>query len=338
MAAEGSVGNMPVAASFVVGNCTEVGKHDDVNSEVSCSTNGIGSMRTARRARQKRSVKLQAGTNDNAGSSSTTAEVPQGEVGGMSINEKGTQCCLRDEEIEAREKKWEDKFASMRAQLNEVRLENITLKGQLHYHTDSSVSEEGPEHNLLETSSFSSVCGFSDYGRDDEDRCGRGCKVNMSGLPENCSRSALLQMLSDFDVNLEEINFTGVRARRAAIFVNSPKSAHEFVTACHLRTTRGNLLHCRLSRTEDAESSGSLPNDIAPGDLVEIQGLVSDTGMELNGLCGKVVSFDDASGRFAIKMQKPGKTLLMKPENVKLTMKAEEMSESDENFFLDLRP
>ena len=41
MAAEGSVGSIPAAASFAVGNCMEVGKHDDANSEISYSTIGI---------------------------------------------------------------------------------------------------------------------------------------------------------------------------------------------------------------------------------------------------------------------------------------------------------
>ena len=96
------------------------------------------------------------------------------------------------------------------------------------------------------------------------------------------------------------------------------------------------MIRCRLSRAEDVDSTTSLPNDIAPGDLVEIQGLTSDAGVKLNGLYGKVVCVD-ATGRVAIKMRRQEKTLLMKPENVKLAMKAEELSDSDENLFLDLK-
>ena len=206
-----------------------------------------------------------------------------------------------------------------------------------HNLADPSASEEGQDDGWLVSSPFSSVCGFSDYGSDNEDRCGRGYKVNISGLPENCSKDMLSQMLSDFEVRLEEINFIGVRSQQAAVFANSHDSADQLVTACHLRVARGCIIRCRLSRAEDLDSTSSLSNDVAPGDLVKIQGLMSDTGVKLNGLYGKVVSVDDVTGRFALKMRSQVKTLGLKPDNIKLAMKAEEISDSDENLFLDLK-
>lgn len=256
------------------------------------------------------------------------------------------QCDSRDEEFEARENEWVDKLASMRAQRDETRLENISLKGQLkalpaseNCHIDFSASEEGRDHCNQEVDSpVSSVCGFSEYSNDDQDRAGRRYIASMKGLPEKCSISMIYQLLSDFEVDREEVNFIGVKNTGAAIFVNTRQTSNDLVSACHLRVVRGGFIRCRASSSGDMDSCSSLPNDVAPGDMVEIYRLITETGIELNGLHGKVLAFDNAKGCFAVKIREEGKTLLMKPENVELAMEAEEMSSSAEDFFMDLRP
>ena len=99
-----------------------------------------------------------------------------------------------------------------------------------------------------QNSSPSSVCGFSDYGSEDEGRAGKGYKVSMLGLPETCSTSDVRQMLSDLGVDVKDVNFIGVSGTAAAIFTNTQKAADELTVTCHLRVLRGQLVQCRPSR------------------------------------------------------------------------------------------
>ena len=144
-------------------------------------------------------------------------------------------------------------------------------------------------------------------------------------------------MLADLGGSVGEINFVGVRGTRAAVFLNSHKAAEDLVIACHLRVLRGSLLRCRLSAAEDLDSMSELPDDVTPGDVVEIHGLQSATGSKMNGLYGKVLSFDVKSGRFAVRTRMQRDAVLLKPDNVRLGMKASEMSDPDEALILELQ-
>ena len=74
------------------------------------------------------------------------------------------------------------------------------------------------------------------------------------------------------------------------------------------------------------------------GDLVEIVGLTSEAGQKHNGFYGRIVGYDEDKGRYAVKARGHVKQLLIRPENLTLTMKEEEMSDSDESFFHSLDP
>ena len=87
---------------------------------------------------------------------------------------------------------------------------------------------------------------------------------------------------------------------------------------------------------EKCEDDEVLPDKVEVGDVAVIQSLTTVRGLKLNGYYGKVTSWDDATQRFAVKVE--GKTVAIKPENLGMGMKDEEMSSSDEKLLLSLKP
>ena len=84
-------------------------------------------------------------------------------------------------------------------------------------------------------------------------------------------------------------------------------------------------------------SSKDSPDDIAPGDAVKILGLQSEAGSKLNGLDGRVVSFDAEKGRFVVSTKTRQDAVSLKPDNVKLVMKAQDRPELDEGLLFGIK-
>lgn len=84
------------------------------------------------------------------------------------------------------------------------------------------------------------------------------------------------------------------------------------------------------------DSVSDLPDNIEVGDVVEIVGLTSDKGQKLNGYYAKVETWCESTHRFGVNFR--GKLLALKPENLSMGMKSEEMSASDEDMLLGLEP
>lgn len=126
---------------------------------------------------------------------------------------------------------------------------------------------------------------------------------------------------------MQEVNFVGVRGPRAAIFMNSRKAAEDLVLACHLRVLRGSLVRCKTSTTAEMDSSSDLPVDVARGEVVKILGLQSDAGVKLNGLYGRVTSYDVAKGRFVVSIHQQANPVSLTPEHVMRAMRDDDMSD-----------
>eukprot|EP00928_Gymnodinium_smaydae_P063772 TRINITY_DN47269_c0_g1_i1.p1 TRINITY_DN47269_c0_g1~~TRINITY_DN47269_c0_g1_i1.p1 ORF type:complete len:233 (+),score=74.50 TRINITY_DN47269_c0_g1_i1:30-701(+) len=63
-----------------------------------------------------------------------------------------------------------------------------------------------------------------------------------------------------------------------------------------------------------AAPTAAAPARLQPGARVVVQGLVG--AKELNGLPGKVVSYEEAKGRYAVQLSAEGAPKLLKPENL----------------------
>lgn len=87
----------------------------------------------------------------------------------------------------------------------------------------------------------------------------------------------------------------------------------------------------------DSDEDSSLNNNIEIGDVAQITGLVSDTGVQLNERYGKVISYDPANGRFGIRLI-DNRTVAIRAENLAVGMKGDELSDEDENLLLGLQP
>eukprot|EP00929_Paragymnodinium_shiwhaense_P113166 TRINITY_DN81422_c0_g1_i1.p1 TRINITY_DN81422_c0_g1~~TRINITY_DN81422_c0_g1_i1.p1 ORF type:complete len:319 (-),score=57.39 TRINITY_DN81422_c0_g1_i1:22-978(-) len=264
VAAEGSVGSMvlPVAASFEAGSCTRDLNEDDGESVLSASTLGLGSTRTARRARQKRQMKKQADKLEGK-SQTRHAETPRTGSRALDIDAKskeiGVQCSLGSEAAELM--RLQKKCAELRRKLNEARLKTLVERGKL--------------NSMMRI-------------------IGAGSDLDSDEAAESSSSDGYVSGDAPTDEKDEQYSNGG----------------------------------------DSGCSSSSLPADIGMGDMVLISGLQSARGSQLNGYYGKVISVDGV--RVGVHVR--GQNLSLKPENMELAMKEEEMSSEDERLFESLAP
>ena len=79
-----------------------------------------------------------------------------------------------------------------------------------------------------------------------------------------------------------------------------------------------------------------MPSKISIWDVVEATGLVSATGQKLNGSYGKVADYCLERDRYTVRFKGQKQPCLLKLDNLVLTMKHAELSDSDEDFFSSL--
>lgn len=86
-------------------------------------------------------------------------------------------------------------------------------------------------------------------------------------------------------------------------------------------------------KVEAASEMSELDDTVTLGDVVLVKGLASAQGLELNGYYGKVVA-ERRDGRWGVRIK--DRTYALKETNLGMGMKAEEMSEEDEELLLSL--
>ena len=90
------------------------------------------------------------------------------------------------------------------------------------------------------------------------------------------------------------------------------------------------------SELHDSHSPLDLLSKIEVGDVVEIVNLQTQQGKQMNGYYAKVVQWSESSKRFGVDFR--GRSFALKPENLRMGMKVDEMSNTDEEMLLNLEP
>ena len=107
-----------------------------------------------------------------------------------------------------------------------------------------------------------------------------------------------------------------------------------------VESTEGNDQNDDLHNAPAGDTCGSGPSldeNVEVGDIAEIVGLTSEKGKLANGYYGKVLSSDASKQRFGILLE-DGRSFLVRPENLRMGMKEDELSTDDERLLLGLRP
>ena len=221
-------------------------KSADCQDEDAMSQASTSVMSKATRMNLKRDKRKAAKASSTAQPSCSAPPVTEGGT------DAAVQCNLAELE-------WQSKYDKLRKAYDEMKLELISVKGELSAIkrvTGFGDSDEEVANDPCGSEVSSGVDGFSDYGEGG----GVGTKVIVSGIPSGWNTDNIRTLLDQY-----KINFIGIHGQKAAVFFDAHEEARSAIMQHHLTVLHGFVVRLRIQEDEaeeDWEERRDISNDI----------------------------------------------------------------------------